>query len=91
MDDQGYLRLTGRLKEFIKSYPGIEIMLRLDDRDAKRKEAERDLKKREAEVVEPRTRDCVAWKGEADPRAGDGPWLQATQLPLRCAPQLIVR
>lgn len=40
----GSVWLTGRLKEFIKTYPGIEVMLRLDDREL-------DLAMREADVA----------------------------------------
>ena len=52
----GSVWLTSRLKEFIKAYPGIEVMLRLDDREL-------DLAMREADVAlrfnEPRQPDLV--------------------------------
>ena len=52
----GSVWLTSRLKEFIKSYPGIEIMLRLDDREL-------DLAMREADVAirfnEPKQPDLI--------------------------------
>ena len=40
----GSVWLTSRLKEFIRAYPGIEVMLRLDDREL-------DLAMREADVA----------------------------------------
>lgn len=40
----GSVWLTGRLKEFIRTYPGIEVMLTLDDREL-------DLAMREADVA----------------------------------------
>ena len=52
----GSVWLTSRLKEFIKAYPGIEIMLRLDDREL-------DLAMREADVAirfnEPKQPDLI--------------------------------
>ncbi len=52
----GSVWLTGRLKEFIRSYPGIEVMLRLDDREL-------DLAMREADVAirfnEPKQPDLI--------------------------------
>jgi len=52
----GSVWLTSRLKEFIRSYPGIEIMLRLDDREL-------DLAMREADVAirfnEPKQPDLI--------------------------------
>ncbi len=52
----GSVWLTSRLKEFIRAYPGIEVMLRLDDREL-------DLAMREADVAlrfnEPRQPDLI--------------------------------
>jgi len=52
----GSVWLTSRLKEFIRSYPGIEVMLRLDDREL-------DLAMREADVAirfnEPKQPDLI--------------------------------
>jgi DNA-binding transcriptional LysR family regulator len=52
----GSVWLTSRMKEFIRAYPGIEVMLRLDDREL-------DLAMREADVAlrfnEPRQPDLV--------------------------------
>lgn len=52
----GSVWLTSRMKEFIKAYPGIEIMLRLDDREL-------DLAMREADVAlrfnEPKQPDLI--------------------------------
>ena len=52
----GSVWLTSRLKEFIKTYPGIEVMLRLDDREL-------DLAMREADVAirfnEPKQPDLI--------------------------------